>query len=255
MNGSSKKSERDELEEARQMQHWVRRYAQNRSLGVVVFLAVFALLSIAIAAPSYWGGMAYRNGNIALLTICVGVLAVAVAATIYFSVPRWGGQLIEKVGNRLYAREGRVTIAVKHGKQTRLIAAATVVAFGICVVGSVLLGLLAYLPTGKYMQPISAFYVVPFLVAMNFLMKPATGYIPLLWPILYALHAVLIVAGVPIVFVGPWEMLNMLVPIVGYGLIANLVSHLYSRWALHNVRVIVSHQLDRADLIQDGDQT
>ncbi len=255
MNGSSKKPERDELEEARQMQHWVRRYAQNRSLGVVVFLAVFALLSLAIAVPSYWGGMAYRNGNVALLTICIGVLAVAVAGTIYLSVPRWGGQLIEGVTNKLYAREGRVTITGHYGKRTRLIGAATGVAFGICVVGSVLLGLLGYLPTGKYMQPISALYVVPFLVALNFLLRPATGYIPLLWPILYALHAVLIVAGAPIVFVGPWEPLNMLIPIVGYGLIASLVGHLYSRWALHNVRAIVSQQLDRADLMQDGDQT
>ena len=55
MNESSKKPERDELEEARQMQHWVRRYAQNRSLGVVVCLAVFALLCLAIAVPSRIG--------------------------------------------------------------------------------------------------------------------------------------------------------------------------------------------------------
>ena len=30
--------------------------------------------------------------------------------------------------------------------------------------------------------------------------------------------------------------------------------HLYSRWALHSVRTIVSQQLDRAELVQDGDQ-
>jgi hypothetical protein len=46
----------------------------------------------------------------------------------------------------------------------------------------------------------------------------------------------------------------MLVPTVGYGLVTSLVGHLYSRWALHSVRTIVSQQLDRAELVQDGDQ-
>ena len=54
--------------------------------------------------------------------------------------------------------------------------------------GSVILGLLGYLPGGKYMQPISAVYVVPFLVALNFLMRPTAGNIPLLWPLLYGLQ-------------------------------------------------------------------
>jgi hypothetical protein len=64
---------------------------------------------------------------------------------------------------------------------------------------------------------------------------------------------VLIVAGAPIAFVGRWEPLNMLVPIIGYGLLTSLIGHLYSRWALHSVRSIVSQQLDRAELVQNGD--
>jgi hypothetical protein len=84
-------------------------------------------------------------------------------------------------------------------------------------------------------------------------MRPAVGPITLLWPVLYALHAILILAGVPIVFVGPWESLNMLIPIVGYGLVTSVLGHLYSRWALHSVRTIVARQLDRAELIQDGE--
>lgn len=253
MDESSGKSEREELEEAQQVQHWVRRYAQNRSLGVVVGLVVFALLAFAIGMPSYWGGMAYRDGNHALLALCIGVLAVALVALFYFSVPRWGGKCIERVTDKLYAREGRVTISAPQGKQAPL-GALLGAAFGICVVGSVILGFLGYLPTDtKYMQPISALYVVPFLVALNLLMRPQVGNISLLWPLLYALHAVLIVAGAPIVFVKPWESLNMFLPIAGYGLLTGLVSHLYSRWALHNVRTIVSQQLNRADLAEEGD--
>lgn len=253
MDESSSKSERDQLEEAHQVQHWVRRYAQNRSLGVVVHLVVFALMCFAIGLPSYWGGMAYRNGDRALLAICIAVLVFALVALFYLSVPRWGGKLIEEVTDKLYAQEGRVTISVAGKKRPRLMAA-IVALFVICITGSVILAFLDCLPTGKYMQPISAIYVVPFLIALNLLMRPAVGNIALLWPLLYALHALLIVAGAPIVFVEPpWDSLNMILPIAGYGLLTGLVSHLYSRWALHNVRAIVSQQPDRADLAEEGD--
>jgi hypothetical protein len=254
MNDSSEKSERGELEDAQQIQRRVRRYARNRSLPVVVFLIVFAMLYFAVGLPSYWGGMAYRDGNAALLVVCIIALIVALAATIYLSVPWWGGQRLQQVAERLYAREGRVTISIPRGKRTWL-SAALVAGYAICVQGSVILGLLGYLPTDKYMQPISAIYVVPFLVALNFLMRPATGYIPLLWPLLYALHAALIVAGAPIVFVGAWESLNILVPMVGYGLLASLISHAYSRWALHRVRTLAVQQLAGANRPPEGDRT
>jgi hypothetical protein len=253
MSRPSKMSAREKLEEARQLQNWIRHYAQNRSLPVAVALAVFVLLFLAIAVPSYWGGVAYRAGNVPLFIICMVVVIAAMSATIFVSVPRWGGRRLQQIAEALYAREGSVTIASRRAQQPWVVAAIGV-AFGVCVMGHVMLGLLGYLPTGKYMQPISAIYVVPFLVALNYLLRPATGYIPLLWPLLCLLHAVLILAGAPIVFVGPWEPLNMLVPIAGYGVLTSFVGHIYSRWALHNARAIVSRQQDRADLVHDGDQ-
>ena len=65
----------------------------------------------------------------------------------------------------------------------------------------------------------------------------------LLWPALYALHAILIIAGVPILFVGRWDSLNMLIPTVGYGLIASLTAHIYSRIQLRRLR-----RMTRGDL-------
>jgi hypothetical protein len=251
MNNSSQ-TKRNELDETRQIQRWVRRYAQNRSLPVAVGLLVFVFLFLAISLFSYWGGIAYRDGNTTLLAICIAVLMLALAGTIYVAVPRWGGRRLQQVGNRLYSEEGQVTISPPRARRTWIIASLGLT-FGVCVVGSVVLGLLGYLPTGKYQQPISALYVVPFLVALYYLMRPAVGPVILLWPLLYALHAVLIVAGAPIVFVGRWESLNMLIPTVGYGLVSSLVGHLYSRWALHSVRTIVSQQLDQAELVQDGE--
>ena len=77
-------------------------------------------------------------------------------------------------------------------------------------------------------------------------MRPAVGGpIMLLWPALYALHAILILAGVPILFSGHWDALNMLIPTVGYGLLTGLIAHVYSRFALWKLRRIAR------DSIQD----
>jgi hypothetical protein len=86
------------------------------------------------------------------------------------------------------------------------------------------------------MQPISALYVVPFLVGLWFLMRPMAGPLALLWPALYAAHAILILAGAPIVFTGAWEGMNMLFPVAGYGLLSGLAGHLYSRVALGRLK-------------------
>jgi len=254
MNDPSDKSVRNELEDAQQMQRWVRRYAQNRSLGVAVGIIVFLALFLGISGSSYWGGMAYRDGNAPLLAVCVVVLILAMAATIYLSIPGWGGRRLQQVAERLYAREGQVTIATPRPKRPWLIAALGA-GFSVCVIGCMILKWLGYLPAGKYAQPISAIYVVPFLVALNFLMRPAVGHLPLLWPLLYALHAALIVVGVPIVFAGAWEPLNMLVPTVGYGLLTSLACHLYSRWALHRVRTLGAPLSTPANRLPNADRT
>ncbi len=248
---SSPEPEQNELEESRRIQRWVRRYAQNRSLPVAVSLIVISLLFLAISLSSLWGGIAYRNGNTVLFSVCLGVAIMAMAATIYLSIPGWGGGSLQELGERLYEAEGRATINPSRVSRPWLIACLGL-GFGICVVTQVFLGVLGYLPTDKYMQPISALYMVPFLVALNWLMWPATGNVQLLWPLLYALHAIAIVAGARIVFQGPWEVLNMLVPVVGYGLATSLIGHIYSRWALHSVRVIVGRQLDEAQLEHNG---
>jgi hypothetical protein len=250
MNESSE-PDRRELEEAQQIERWVRRYAQNRSLPVAVAVTISALLFLAISLASLLGGIAYRNGDTALFAVCIGVVAVAMVATIYISIPRWGGRRLQQLAERLYDAEGSVTIATPRAGRPGFIALLGLT-FGACVLGQVILGVLGYLPTDEYMQPISAIYVVPFLVALNFLMRPATSNLHLLWPLLYALHALLILAGAPIAFQGGWEILNMLMPVAGYGLVTSLIAHIYSRWALHSVRTIVGRQLDEAQLQNDA---
>ncbi len=229
MNPLSKESDRSQ-----EIARLTRTYAQNRSLGVVVGLLVFTALFAGIGVLSYVGGVAYRDGNLVLFWTCMAALVPVLAAGVYISVPKWGGRRLEALTGRLY-REGNVTISVPEQKGRQRITLVMGIAFGCCVLGSVLFGFFGHVPS-KYAQPISALYVVPFLVGLNILMRPAVSYVPLLWPILYGLHAILIVAGVPIALTGPWESLNIALPIVGYGLVAALLGHAYNRHALHKLR-------------------
>jgi len=222
-----------------------RTYAQNRSLGVVVFMVVFLLLSAAIAGPSLLAGGAYRSGNMPLLCASIAVLVLALAALIYFSVPGWGGKLQQRLVKRLYAREGNVAFSPP-SQSANVWGPVLAAGFGICVVASVVLDFAFEIPS-KYMQPISALYVVPFLVGLWFLMRPMAGYPALLWPLLYAAHAILIVSGAPILFTGRWEALNMLVPIAGYGMLSGLVGHLYSRVALRQLKRLAQVDPTAAD--------
>ncbi|GAI06202.1 unnamed protein product, partial [marine sediment metagenome] len=89
----------------------------------------------------------------------------------------------------------------------------------------------------KYQQPLMALYFVPAFVFEYFLLlRPKVGPLVLLWPILYAIHAILIVAGVPIFFTGNLGILNMPVPLIGYAFLAYVIGHLYSRYALKKLK-------------------
>lgn len=223
-----------------------RTYAQNRSLGVVVALLVFAALSAGISTLSYAGGVAYRDGNQVLLGTCMAALVPVLAAVVYISIPKWGGRRLEALTGRLYS-EGNVSIAVPKQKGRKRIAMVIGIVFVCCVLGSVLLGFFGQL-SPKYLQPVSAIYVVPFLVGLTILMRPAVSYVSLLWPILYGLHAILIVTGVPIAFTGRWESLNVVVPMVGYGVVAALAGHACNRHAFFKLK-----QLTRSNDTGNGE--
>lgn len=241
MRESTKTWDSSGARDMQEMSRWARVYAQNRTLGFIVFQVGFVLLAVAIGGSSYLAGKAYLDRNTPLFVACIVVLVLAMAAVVYCSIPWWGGRRLEQMTKDLYEKEGSVTIAVPHSGKRKVVAAITGVSFGVCILASVLLGMFWYIPPWC-MQPISALYVVPFLVILFLLMRPAVGLAMLLWPVLYALHAILILAGVPILFTGKWEGLNMLLPIAGYGLLAGVVGHIRSRTALRHLR-----QLAQAD--------
>ena len=223
-------------EKLKEIPKWTRKYAQNRTIPFLIALAINLCLFAGIAIPSYFGGRAYRSGNLVLFWICIFVLAVAMISLAFFCVPKWGGKFIARISRRLYNREGDVLISVPETIKKKLwVGYVVAMVFASCVFISVILGFLGYLSI-KYMQPVSALYVVPFFVFLYLWQRPIISPLVLLWPILYTIHAILIVTGMPILFTKYLIPLNMILPVFGYGFLTYMIAHLYSRYALKKLK-------------------
>ncbi len=233
------KSQDQDFEKLKEISKWSQRYAENRTLPFLVNMIVFVLFWIAFGISSYFGGRAYRSGNVLLLWICILSLMILIIALIFCCVDKWGGKYIEKLIRWLYRKDGQVTLAIPK-KTKRLRRAGWIVGLllGVCVMISVILLVFCKLPI-KYMQPVSAICFIPLIIAIGIWRPPSikpVGFLVWLWPILYITHAILIVAGVPIHFDRPWIFLNMLIPIAGYGILCSFIGHFYSRYALKKLK-------------------
>jgi hypothetical protein len=228
-------------EELRGIAKWARVYGQNRSLGFVVFVVGQALVALGLLALAHAQTRAYRVGNMPLFWTCLAILVVAIVAieccTGYCLISQRGRELVKRLIERPYAREGNVTVSgpeIGHSRSLAMLWATCV--YAACFMVSVALYLAGVFPS-KYMQPVVALCVVPYLVVLWILVRPMIGYLALLFPALYVVHAILVVAGVPILFTGPWEVvLNVAVPAFGYAVLAGLISHAYSRFALYRLK-------------------
>jgi hypothetical protein len=229
------KREADEAQDLRQIPAWTRRYARNRTLPVLVFLAIIPLGFAAFAGFSWLTVWAYVTGR----RVLAGASAVALSGFtvwwLWFSCVG-AAKIILRATERLYRREGSVSVGPPEhaiGKPPHFVG----FLFAFCVLASVALGLLGFLPI-RYMQPISALYVVPFLIYLGIRLRGVGSPFMFVWPALYALHAILLVAGAPIYFAGHYTVLNVFVPMVGYGVVGALAGHLYSRLALRRLRTL-----------------
>ena len=237
-----------DTEKLKEIPKWTRKYAQNRTLAIIVLMAMFMFFSMFFAGllgfllPLAVGG--FRKGNIILGCVgTAGLVAVlaAVGICMFIFIRKFGGKnrgLIDQIIERwIYGKEGTASMPLpKVTKKMRgldylLGAIGLIYMLGVnhlCMVGYI---------EFKYLQPLLALYLVPTLVFEYFsLQRPKVGPVVLLWPILYAIHAILVLAGLPIFFTGKLGILNMPVPLIGYGFLAYLIGHLYSRYALKKLK-------------------
>jgi len=258
------KSQDKNAEKLKEIPKWTRKYAQNRMLTPIVLIVMVILFGMLVAVlvgfPSALVLIAFKKGNMILGCVGIAVLVAALAAILKFCIfifAKFGGknrglidQLIEQ---RIYGKEGAASMPLpKITKKMRgldYLVGAILLIYMLGVNSLCIMGYIAF----KYQQPLMALFFVPcFVFEYFFLLRPKVGPLVLLWPILYTIHAILIVAGVPIFFTTEnFCIFSICLPMLGYGFLPFIIGHIYSRYALKKLKGLT--HLVSQDSIGEGD--
>ena len=238
------KSQDQNSEKLKEIPKWTRKYAQNRTLTTFALIGMICLIGGFIAFPISFGIAAIMGGNMPLTRICVALFAATLILLIIFALKfggKYRGLIDQKIDQRIYGKEGTASMPQPKSTKKKWLDVVSGVVISICILGSMHLSINGYIAF-KYLQPVSALYFVPFLVFQYFLQRPRLGPLFLICPILYTIHAILIVAGVPIFFTGNLGVLNMFLPFFGYTFLAYIIAHIYSRYALKKLKTAAHFQ-------------
>jgi hypothetical protein len=238
-----------EAGDPRLLVRWARRYAKSRTISFLVQWVFIVIIVVVIGLLASLTNTAYQMRNMGLFWLSVGFMGVTILALAWFSTSRWSGELIWRITQWLYGEEGYAACYGEHDNQPTPLWL-TMLGGGLVMYHLVaaLLVSFGYLHI-KYMQPFSALYMVPFLAVM--IVYQRLGFWAWIWPVLYGMHAVLVYLDrLPVAFPPEWQILNMVVPVFGYGLVAILVGHAYSRFALYRLKTLA-----RTGLRTEGEES
>jgi len=244
------KSQDQNTEKLKEIPKWTRKYAQNRMLTTFVLIVIMCLISMGIGLPMVLVVTAFMKGNMILAGVGIALL-VAISISLFIFVSKFGGKnkgLLDQIIDRwIYGKEGTVsTPQPKLSKKMKRLDIVVALVVCVCLIGTMHLYMDGHISV-KYLLPVSALFNVPFLVFQYFLQRPRLGPLVLICPILYTIHAILIVAGVPIFFTGNWGILNMFLPVLGYIFLAYMIGHVYSRYALKKLKGLTHLEGDVAN--------
>jgi hypothetical protein len=252
------KSQDRNTEKLKEIPKWTRKYAQNRTLTIFVLIAMTALFGMFIAVlvgfPLALAVTGFWKGNMLLGCVGTAVLIAVLAAIVKFYIfifAKFGGKnkgLLDQIIDRwIYGHEGSASMPQpKLTKKRKFLDIFAGIVYMVCILGSMQLAMLGYIPV-KYILPLMSLFVVPFGVYQYFILWPRLGPVLLIFPILYAIHAILIIAGVPIFFTGIFAVpLNMFLPLI-YSFLAYVIGHLYSRYALKKLKGLTHLEGDTAN--------
>jgi hypothetical protein len=232
-------AESHELDRIRQLPRWAAAHVRNRTLPQIVFLSIVSALvagllclAVVIARAEEAGAPAGRQA------------AYLAGAAALFACLLWfrfvvGRRVSRAIADCIDGRGGRAEAAAEgeHAGMERYSAAHLI------VLGAMLawafVSAAGFIPP-RYLQPTLATILVPCLLYFHGIRyRGLVSPFLLLWPALYGLHALLLVAGVPIYLAGGpadiYSSLNVALPALGYGLAAAIAGHAYSRYALRRL--------------------
>ena len=85
---------------------WARRYARSRTISFLVQWVVIVLMVLAIGLAASLTNTAHTMGNKGLFYLSVLFMVLTVMAMAWFSLSRWGGEVIWNITQWLYGEEG-----------------------------------------------------------------------------------------------------------------------------------------------------
>ena len=223
----------------RLMMRWARRYAKSRTISFLVQWVFIVLMLGGIAFMTAVAQMAQETGNGVLFNTIVFLMGFSIVILMWFSLSPWGGEVIWRITQWLYGREGYVSTEDEGSAPTWWV----MLAFGGLIIYHVVLGLLITFNIVRmdHLHLWSALYMVPFLALM--IVYQGLGFWAWIWPVCYGAHAVGAYFGYIPVIRGEWALANSIVPALGYGFVAMLVGHVYSRFALYKLRSLAQADL------------
>jgi len=217
-------------------------------VGAVIFSAVFALGLSSLFL------LVKRGGHPALVILSIVYSVAAVVAVILMTITGRLSRMLQRFSEKLYRQEGSAVAAipgrrVPQGRERYLILALGFA--GPWVLYLVMLGFLQVLRVPPaFLQPAVATLIVPALIVLALVGPDRPKWLGLIAPTLYAMHAVLVLAGVHLsvfsvsdlagrdqLFPTGQQIFDVCMPLFVYGMLGFLVKHIYSRYALLRLRL------------------
>jgi len=224
----------------RDIPRWADRYARSRTLAGIPFLLMVIAASLTILVPLLLALWAHDHQRPELPLY---IIATAVAYAFWLWAG-WTRRVNVKASYAfltrwLYVFDGEVVSALRPTPDQRGSRSGTIpfVALLLAFIAMPVIAQAVDLPL-QYRQPLIAAYMVPLLTWLLTRRGVEDGPVMLLWPGLYALHAILLLAGVPLP--APQQpMVNVYVPLMAYLVVAIIATHIYGRYALRRLRRLV----------------
>ncbi|MCX6345396.1 MAG: hypothetical protein NT018_10060 [Armatimonadetes bacterium] len=214
---------------------WAERYARNRTLHIVLWIVGLQIVIMALCGLTL---LLTESHNPLMVILSIVINGSIGAAMLWMIVTGRVSRAFQSFTERLYRQEGNAvpTHPSQRASHGRLTGYAIMVSMG---AGPWLL-MFVYLHVLKvspaYTQPAMAAVIVPALIVLILVGPGNPKWLGLLLPVLYAMHAVLALAGARIPVFGV-SYLDVFVPLFVYAMLTVIAMHIYSRYALLRLRI------------------
>ncbi|MHC4639964.1 MAG: hypothetical protein ACYTBV_21115 [Planctomycetota bacterium] len=147
----------EDMEKLKEIPKWTRRYAQNRTLTILVLMVMLMLFSmffaVLVSLLLVLGAAGFSRGNIILGCVGIGALVALLGAyfkCLFIFIRKFGGKnrglIDQKIDKRIYGKEGTASLpASKSSKKKICLEIVSAVIFFICFFGSWYLAIEGYI--------------------------------------------------------------------------------------------------------------